>query len=84
MSIGFTKHGTLSKKKRIYWETQLLANVRSWKDGITFFRFNLNYDKYVDEHSPALQIELTILNYYNHLWIYQNNPEEDMVEDRYL
>jgi len=25
MSIGFVKHGTLSEKKRLYWEVQLFA-----------------------------------------------------------
>lgn len=73
MNIGIINHGTLSKKKRIYWETQLFAITRSFKDGITFFRFNINWDRYEDDHSPAIQIELTILNSYNHLWIYQNN-----------
>lgn len=76
MSIGFTPHGTISKKKRIFWEAQLFANIRDFKDGITFFRFNVNLDRYKSDHSPSLQIELTIFNYYNHLWIYQNNPEE--------
>jgi len=73
MFLGFTPHGTLSNKKRIYWEAQLFALVRSYKDGITFFRFNFNWDKYIDDHSPAFQIELTIFNLYFHLWVYQNN-----------
>jgi hypothetical protein len=77
MNIGFTSHGTISKTKKIFWETQLFANVREFSDGITFFRFNFNWDKYKGEHSPSIQIELTIFNYYNHLWIYQNNPEEN-------
>ena len=73
MNIGIINHGTLFKKKIIYWETQLFAITRSFKDGITFFRLNINCDRYEDDHSPAFQIELTILNCYNHLWIYQNN-----------
>lgn len=80
MNIGFTPHGTISKKKRIFWEGQFFAKVRSFKDGITFFRLNINLDRYKDEHSPSIQIELTILNNYNHIWIYQNNHEQDFVE----
>jgi hypothetical protein len=77
MNIGIVKHGTLSKKKRLYWEVQLFAFIRSFKDGITFFRFNVNIDRYKDEHSPAFQIELTIFNLYNHFWVYQNNYDEE-------
>jgi hypothetical protein len=81
--IGFTPHGTISKKKRIYWEAQLFAVIRSFKDGIRFFCFNINLDRYMDDHSPSFQIELTILNLYFHFWIYQNNYviAEDTYED---
>lgn len=65
--------GTISEKKRIHWELQLLSFVRPYKDGITFFRFNINWDRYKDDHTPAFQIELTVLNCYNHFWVYQNN-----------
>jgi hypothetical protein len=77
MNIGFIPHGTISKNKRIYWEGQFFAFVRNFKDGITFFKFRVNLDLYKDSHSPAFQIELTILNCYNHLWIYQNNPDDE-------
>ena len=80
MSTGLVHYGTLSKKKRIHWETQLFAFVRSFKDGITFFKFNINWDRYESDHSPAFQIELTILNCYNHLLIYQNNYENDLLK----
>lgn len=73
MYIGFTPHGTLSKKRNICWEAQLFAFTRFFKDGITFFNFKINYDRYESEHTPAFQIELTILNLYFHLWIYKDN-----------
>jgi hypothetical protein len=73
MNIGFVEHGTISEKKRIHWEVQLFANIRSFSDGLTLFKFNINFDRYKSDHSPALQIELTIFNIYNHFWIYQNN-----------
>lgn len=73
MSLGFTPYGTISKKKRIHWEAQLFSIPRSFSDGITFFNFKLNWDRYIDDHSPAFQIELTIFNLYFHFWVYQNN-----------
>jgi hypothetical protein len=76
MITGFTPHGIISKKKRIYWESQLFALIRSFSDGITFFRFNINLDRYIDDHAPAFQLELTILNLYFHVWVYQNNFDE--------
>ena len=76
MNIGFVKYGTISHKKRIYWETQLFSLTRSFSDGLTLFRFNINFDRYVSDHAPAFQIELTIFNLYNHFWIYQNNYEK--------
>lgn len=77
MNIGLVHYGTLSKKKQIYWEIQLFAFIRSFKDGITFFKFNINWDRFESDHTPAFQIELTILNCYNHFWIYQNNYENE-------
>ena len=77
MGLGFVKHGTLSEKKRIYWEIQLFAMIRSFSDGLTLFKFNFNWDRYESDHSPAFQIELTIFNIYNHFWIYQNNYEQE-------
>jgi hypothetical protein len=76
MNLGFTPHGTISKKKRIYWEGQFFSLIREFSDGITFFQFKMNYDAYKSEHTPAFQIELTIFNIYNHIWVYQNNFED--------
>jgi hypothetical protein len=77
--LGFISHGTLSVKSRIHWEIQLFAPIRSWKDGITFFSFKVNLDRYKSEHTPSFQIELTFLNLYNHVWVYQNNFEEESI-----
>jgi len=74
---GLFFSGILSNKKRIFWEIQLFSFVRSFKDGITFLEFKKNLDLYKDDHSPAFQIEFTILNCYNHIWIYQNNYNEE-------
>lgn len=69
--FGLILHGKLPK--RLNWEVQLFAPIREFKDGLTFFEMKINWDRYEDDHSPAFQIELTIFNLYNHIWIYQNN-----------
>ena len=74
-SIGLVSFGSLGRN--LFYEFQLFALIRDFKDGITFFNFNLNFDRYKSEHTPSFQIELTILNIYNHLWVYQNNPDEE-------
>jgi len=81
MGLGLNNHGTISKKKNIFWETQLFANLRDWKDGITFFKVRMNLDRYKSDHTPSFQLEITIFNFYNHLWIYQNNFDEDELNE---
>lgn len=73
--IGFIFYKELPK--RLNLELQLLAPIRFFRDGVTFFEFKINFDRWKSEHTPAFQIELTILNLYNHIWIYQNNFEEE-------
>ena len=73
--IGFIFYKELPK--RLNLELQLLAPIRSFSDGVTFFEFKINFDRWKSEHTPSFQIELTILNLYNHIWIYQNNFEEE-------
>jgi len=72
--IGLVIYGKIYKKW--HCEVQLFAFTRSIKDGITFFNVNINFDGFKGEHSPAFQVELTILNMYNHFWLYQSNIEE--------
>lgn len=69
--IGFVIFTELVKN--YFLEIQLFAFIRSFKDGITFFNFNINLDRYIDDHKPSFQIELTILNFYNQIHIYKNN-----------
>lgn len=57
-------------------EIQLFAPTRKFSDGITFFEGKINYDRYESYHAPAFQMELTILNLYNHIWIYKTNDHE--------
>ena len=74
--LGFTLNGGIGKDW--FWEIQLFSFIRSFKDGITFFEFKLNWDRYEDEHKPAFQIELTVFNCYNHFWIYNNKQLDNL------
>ena len=74
LHLGFCKYGALSKKRKIFWEIQLFAFPRSFKDGIRFFCMNINWDRYISEHTPSFEIELTILNCYNSFKINKYNP----------
>lgn len=40
----------------------LLYWFREYEDGVTFFEFILNYDKYEEDHSPRFEFVLYILN----------------------
>jgi hypothetical protein len=74
-SIGFVSFGSLGRN--LFYEFQLFGLIRDFKDGITFFEVKINWDRYKSDHTPAFQIEITILNLYNHFWLYQNNYTED-------
>lgn len=63
--------------KNYNFEAQFFGLVRELKDGITFFEFKVNLDRYKGNHSPAFQLELTVFNVYNHIWIYRNEIEHD-------
>lgn len=51
------------------WELVLFHKLREWRDGITFFEFKINLDKYDPleyikfKYNPRLDIHLVILNY---------------------
>lgn len=57
--------------RELFWDVQILARTRRWSDGMTFFRASINYDRYDGDHKPSLEFEITILNIYNHIWIYK-------------
>ena len=71
--MGFCRNGTISNKKRLHWEIQLFALVRSLKDGIPFFDFNFNWNRFISSHTPSLKLEFTIFNIFNSIHIYKNN-----------
>jgi hypothetical protein len=68
--IGFCGYFAISRK--YFFEYQLLAPIRSLTDGLTFLKFNINWDRYKDNHKPSFEITLNILNIYNQVKIYKN------------
>ena len=49
--------------KTYAWEISGFHMFRTFKDGISFFEFNVNWDRYLSDHTPKLDIMLVILNY---------------------
>lgn len=50
----------LSKFRAI--EYNFFKQLRQFKDGISFFEFNINFDQFQDEHNPKVETMLVILN----------------------
>lgn len=44
------------------WELTFLNTPRAWKDGLTVFDFRINWDRYLYDHSPRFEFDLTLLN----------------------
>lgn len=55
---------------RRFLDVQLFSPVRSLSDGITFFKFEIKWDRWKGDHMPQFSIELTVLNFYNMLLIH--------------
>ena len=52
-------------------ELMLFHMVRSFKDGISFFEFEINLDLFEEDHNPKFDIFLIIFNcMIFQLWIY--------------
>lgn len=55
---------------RRFLDIQLFSPVRERSDGITFFKFEIKWDRWEGEHMPQFSIELTVLNLYNMFMIH--------------
>jgi hypothetical protein len=45
------------------WELSALHLFRQFSDGITFFEFTINWDRYLGDHTPRFDIMLVVLNF---------------------
>lgn len=45
------------------WELSALHMLREFSDGLTFFEFQCNWDKYLADHTPRFDVMLVILNF---------------------
>jgi len=48
--------------KNYAWEFSALHMFRQFADGISFFEFHINWDRYLADHTPKFDIMLIILN----------------------
>ena len=45
------------------WELSALHMLRQFNDGITFFDFNVNWDRYLTDHTPRFEMTLVVFNF---------------------
>lgn len=45
------------------WEIAALHKLRQFSDGISFIEFNVNWDRYIADHTPRFDIMLVICNF---------------------
>jgi hypothetical protein len=45
------------------WEFSALHKYRPFSDGISFLEFNVNWDRYLADHTPRFGVMLVILNF---------------------
>jgi len=45
------------------FELSLINKIRNFKDGISFFRFDVNWDRYIGDHTPCFEMNLLLLNW---------------------
>lgn len=45
------------------WKLDFFRKIRSFKDGISFFEFNINLDLFKGDHNPKFEILVIILNF---------------------
>ncbi len=51
------------------WECSFFYRIKAFSDGISFFKFEVNWDRYLSDHSPRFECSLEIINY--HIFDYQ-------------
>ena len=61
--IGSKEKVRDGQKYRYGWELVLLHKVRDWKDGISFFEFVMNLDRFVADHNPRFEVRLSLFNW---------------------
>lgn len=67
------------------WEISALHFIRQFSDGLTFFEFTCNWDKYLDDHTPRFATMLIIFNYkvfeFSIYYLHHRYPED--FDDKY-
>lgn len=55
-------HGKF-KESKFAWELCMFHKLREWSDGFSAIEFNINYDKYVGDHTPQFDVLFVLFNY---------------------
>lgn len=55
-------HGQF-KESRFAWELCMFHKLRDWSDGMSFFEFKVNCDRYVGDHTPKFEVFFVLLNF---------------------
>ena len=45
------------------WELTVLHKIRNVSDGVSFFDMNVNWDRYLADHSPRAELHVVLFNY---------------------
>jgi len=45
------------------WEVTIFHKLRETSDGVIFFDGKINWDRYLADHSPRVEIHLVMFNY---------------------
>lgn len=65
------------------WEISWFNKIRDFSDGVIFFEFTVNWDRFLADHSPKFQLLWIVANYtiieFN---IYYLHHREEILDDR--
>lgn len=54
-------HGQF-KESKFMWELCMFHKLREFSDGLTLIDFDVNYDKYIGDHTPKFEVLLVLFN----------------------
>ena len=60
--ITFMGYNLKMKPPRYAFEADFFRKIRKFEDGVTFFEFTFNWDRWEGSHNPHFQLMLTFLN----------------------
>lgn len=69
-----------SLTKNYGWELALFLKFRDFKDGIRFLEIDLNWDRYLADHTPRFEFRIAVFNFtlieFNIYYLHHRDEEE--------